>query len=259
MKYYSKEKDTEEACGSLINDVMVPLQFGRQCRNSGEFTAEKETKGGNLLRWRNQKVNEVQIWSSAQAERELWRRKQSLTRTFKDLETLKDNQVIVSITNAAGRTMPKTVMAKIDTKATDISDQMVEAQTPMAEANMEGKDTCYRLQIWEVPKGSDRRKIIMEEVTNLTKQAERYPGQVYLIDSIPAKLKKEVMEALMLVNNAHFTKELWSFIKAFEQPPPRPKVEAKATATKLNTGAGKKHQQRGRRTNRRRGRKCDTE
>ena len=99
----------------------------------------------------------------------------------------------------------------------------------------------------------------MEEVTNLTKQAERHPGQVYLIDNIPAKLKKEVMEALMLVNNVHFTKELWSFIKAFEKPSPRPRVEAKAAATKLNTGAGKKHQQRGRRTNRRRGRKCDTE
>ena len=82
---------------------------------------------------------------------------------------------------------------------------------------------------------------------------------MYLIDSIPAKLKKEVMEALMLVNNAHFTKELWNFIKAFEQPSPRPKVEAKAAATKLNTGAGKKHQQKGRRTKGRKGRKCDTE
>jgi hypothetical protein len=259
MKYYSKETDTEEACGSITSDMIVPLQFGRQCRNSGEFTAEKETKGGNLLRWRNQKVNEVRIWSSAQAERERWRREQSLTRTFKDLETLKENGVIVSITNAAGKVMPKTAMARIDINATDISDQMAEVQTPMVEANMEGKGTCYRLQIWEVPKGSDRRKIIMEEVTNLTKQAERHPGQVHLIDNIPAKLKKEVMEALMLVNNVHFTKELWNFIKAFEQPPPRPKVEAKAAATKLNTGAGKKHQQRGRRTNRRRGRKCDTE
>jgi len=259
MKYYYKEKDTEEACGSLISNVIVPLQFGRQCRNSGEFTAEKEAKGGNLLRWRNQKANEVQIWSSSQAERERWRREQSLTRTFKDLETLKENEVIVSITNAAGKVMPKTAMARIDINATDISDQMAEVQTPMVEANMEGKGTCYRLQIWEVPKGSDRRKIIMEEVTNLTKQAERHPGQVYLIDNIPAKLKKEVMEALMLVNNVHFTKELWNFIKTFEQPSPRPKVEAKAAATRLNTGAGKKHQQRGRRTNRRRGRKCDTE
>ena len=94
---------------------------------------------------------------------------QSLTRTFKDLEALKDNEVIVLITDTAGRIMPKPAMAridKIDINATDISDQMAEVQNPMVEANMEGKGTCYRLQIWEVPKGSDRRKIIMEEVTN---------------------------------------------------------------------------------------------
>ena len=251
MKYYSKEKDTEEACGSLISDVIVPLQFGRQCRNSGEFTAEKEAKGGNLLRWRNQKANEVQIWSSSQAERERWRREQSLTRTFKDLETLKENEVIVSITNAAGKVMPKTAMARIDINATDISDQMAEVQTPMVEANVESKGTCYELQIWEITKDSDRKKTLMEEITNLTKHAEKHPGQVYLIDNIPAKIKKQVMEALMSVNNIHFTKELWNFIKAL--------VEAKAAATKLNTGAGKKHQQKGRRTKKRRGRKCDTE
>ena len=99
----------------------------------------------------------------------------------------------------------------------------------------------------------------MEEITNLARHDERHPGEVYLIENIPAKLKKQVMEALMSVNNIHFTKELWSFIKAFEQPPPRPKVEAKAAATKLNTGAGKKHQQKGRRTKGRKGRKCDTE
>ena len=113
MKYYSNEKDTEEACGSLISDAMIPLQFGRQCRNSGEFIAEKEAEGGNLLRWRNQKANEVQIGSSSQAERERWRREQSLTRTFKDLETLKENGVIVSITNAAGKVMPKTAMEEL--------------------------------------------------------------------------------------------------------------------------------------------------
>ena len=82
---------------------------------------------------------------------------------------------------------------------------------------------------------------------------------MYLIDSIPAKVKRQVMEALMSVNNIHFTKELWSFIRAFEKPSPRPKVEAKAAATRLNTGVGKTHQQKGRRTKKRKGRKGDTE
>ena len=77
MRYYSKETDTEEACESLIRDTMVPLQFGRHCRNSGEFTVEKEAEEGNLLRWRNPKANEVQMGSKAQEERECWRTEQS--------------------------------------------------------------------------------------------------------------------------------------------------------------------------------------
>ena len=136
MRYYSKERDTEEACESLIRDTMIPLQFGRQCRNSGEFTAEKESEEGNPLRWRNQKANEVQIGSKSQEERERWRSEQIITRTFKDLETLKENEVIVLITDAAGRIMPKPAMArigKIDMNGTDISDQTAEAQTQIEE------------------------------------------------------------------------------------------------------------------------------
>ena len=148
MRYYSKERDTEEACESLIRDTMIPLQFGRQCRNSGEFTAEKESEEGNLLRWRYQKANEVQIGSKIQEERERWRRKQSTTRTFKDLETLKENEVIVLITDAEGQVMPKPAIAridKIDMNGRDTSDQT-------AEVNTESNDTCYRLKIWNVPR-----------------------------------------------------------------------------------------------------------
>ena len=88
--------------------------------------------------------------------------------------------------------MPKTAMAridKIDINVTDISDQMAEVQTqieeteapaqpdltPMAEANAGSKGTCYRLQIWNIPKDSNRRKTTMEEITNLARHAERHP------------------------------------------------------------------------------------
>ena len=43
MKYYSKEKDTEEACEHLMRDTLVPLQFEMQCRNSGDFAVERES------------------------------------------------------------------------------------------------------------------------------------------------------------------------------------------------------------------------
>ena len=103
----------------------------------------------------------------------------------------------------------------------------------------------------------------IQEIEEFARQchAERHPGEVYLMDSMPAKLKKQVMETLMSVNNIHFAAKLWSFIKAFEMPTPKSRGEAaEAAATNPNIDVGKKQRQRKHRTNRgQKGRKGDTE